>query len=112
MLIPWRVSVRGIRAKTERSPKLAEANGNQGHGATTRALTAPLSTSFRSRVSTKMPCVGRAALGYNVLNVRIRTLKPQHREWQHLAPTDAALQESRFSPAAAGARGGIRQFVP
>ena len=33
---------------------------------------APLSTSLRSRVSTKIPCVGRAALGYNVVNVRIR----------------------------------------
>jgi hypothetical protein len=83
MSIPWRVSLRGIRAKTEWSPNLADANGNQGHGATTRALTAPLSTNFRSRVSTKIPCVGRAALGYNVLNVRIRTLKPQDREWEH-----------------------------
>ena len=83
MSIPWRVSLRGIRAKTEWSPNLADANGNQGHGATTRALTAPLSTNFRSRVSTKIPCVGRAALGYNVLNVRIRTLKPQDRVWEH-----------------------------
>src|SRR5258708_40156311 len=107
MSIPWRFSRRGIRAKIERSPNRADANGNQGHGAATRALTAPLSTSFRSRVSTKIPCVGRAALGYKVLNVRIRTLKPQDREWQHLALTHAALQESRFSPAAAGPSHGV-----
>jgi hypothetical protein len=29
---------------------------------------------LRSRVSTKIPCVGRASLGYNVVNVRIRKL--------------------------------------
>ena len=83
MAIPWRVSLRGTRAKTPYSPNFSDANGNHGQGATTRALTAPLSTNFRSRVSTKIPCVGRAALGYNVLNVKIRTLRPQDRERQH-----------------------------
>ena len=74
MSIPWRVSVRGVRANVEYAPNFGDASGNQGHGATTRADTAPLSTSLRSRVSTKIPCVGRAALGYNVVNVRIRNL--------------------------------------
>ena len=60
-----------------------DEKGNHGHGATTRALTTPLSTSFRNRVSTKIPCVGRAALGYKVLKVRIRTLRPQDRARQH-----------------------------
>ena len=38
-----------------------------------RASTRPLSTSFLSRVSTKIPCWGRTALGYNVVKVRICT---------------------------------------
>ena len=41
----------------------------------TRAATAPLSMSFVRRVSTKIPCWGRNALGYNVVKVRICTLQ-------------------------------------
>src|ERR1700680_1391543 len=93
-----------MRANTEYSRNRGEANGNQGHGATTRALTAPLSTSFLSRVSTKIPCVGRSTLGYNVVNVRIRTLWPENYQWQGLASRYAGIQESRFSPATTRAR--------
>ena len=74
MSIPWRVSRRSVRANAEYAPNIGEVDGNQGHGATTRADTAPLSTSLRSRVSTKIPWVGRAALGYSVVNVRMRKL--------------------------------------
>ncbi len=71
--MPCRTSLRGVRAKAAYCPKRGEANGNHGQGATTRALTWPLSTSFLSRVSTKIPCCGRAALGYKVEKVRMCT---------------------------------------
>ena len=62
-----------MRANSAYCPKPGDVNGNHGQGATTRASTAPLSTSFLKRVSTKMPCWGRLSLGYSVVNVTIRT---------------------------------------
>lgn len=73
MSTPCRVSRRGTRAIAAYSPKRGEVDGNHGQGATTRAVTSPLSTSLRSRVSTKIPCCGRGALGYNVVKVKICT---------------------------------------
>jgi len=49
------------------------------------AATAPVCTNFVSRVSTKMPCWGRAALGYNVVNVRMRTAPPENADEAVLA---------------------------
>ena len=67
-------SPRAVSGRMRRSGRTARMpKGNHGQGATTRALTRPLSTSFLSRVSTKIPCWGCCALGYKVVKVRICT---------------------------------------
>src|ERR1700730_18776968 len=76
---PWRVSSLGIRANTAYRPNRADADGDQGQGATTRALTTPLATSFLRRVSTKIPSWGCNRFGYNVVKVRIRTRQRPNR---------------------------------
>src|SRR6516164_9497562 len=55
----------------ELSAQNRQKSGKNGQGATTLAPTTPLSTNFRRRVSTKIPCWGRTWLGYNVVKVRI-----------------------------------------
>ena len=76
LIVFMRTEDRALKIEQGYRPNHADPIGNHGQGATTRAPTAPLSTSFLRRVSTKIPCWGCEALGYNVVNVRICTGKP------------------------------------
>jgi hypothetical protein len=69
--MPWRRSSRGALAWTAYSPNRALRDGNHGTGATTLDSIWPHASRCRSRVSTNMPWLGRAELGYSVLNVSI-----------------------------------------
>ena len=79
--MPWRVSSVGARACSAQSPNRPARLGNQGTGASTRLVTSPLATRWRSRFSTKMPWFGRAAWGNSVEKVSRRSLPSHHAYW-------------------------------
>ena len=70
--MPARRSTRRRPGQNAVSPNTCAPLGNQGTGATTVASPRSWRAAAYSRVSTKMPCRGRAALGKSVVNVRTR----------------------------------------